>query len=149
MPDRLQGSSRARQPARQQPAPHPLVAGRLAPTYVRPGATALPGLAVGLLLGACSLGSEPGFSIFADPGKYQYYSCEQIAAELKTWSQKEQELKQLMDRADQGAGGSAVGLIAYKADYVAAGEEVEMLQATARDKKCPQAGTWQSNSAIR
>jgi hypothetical protein len=102
-----------------------------------------------LFLAACSLGSEPGFTVFADPGKYQFYSCEQVAGDLKYWLQREQELKQLMDRADQGAGGAAVGLIAYKADYVAAGEELDLLHAAAREKKCAQAESWRSDAAIR
>jgi hypothetical protein len=104
---------------------------------------------VGVLLSACSLGTEPGFTLFADPGKYQYHSCEQIASEMKFWTTREQELKSLMDRADQGAGGAAVGLIAYKADYVAAGEELDVLRATAREKNCAQAGSWRSDTAIR
>jgi hypothetical protein len=106
-------------------------------------------LAIGLLLGGCSSGSDSSFSLFAEPGKYQFHSCEQIAAAIKTWSAREQELKTLMDRADQSAGGSAIGLIAYKADYVAAGEEIDELKATARSKKCEQAASWRSDGVIR
>src|SRR5579864_7679227 len=104
-------------------------------------------LALSVLLGACSSGYDSSFSLFAEPGKYDYYSCDQIAAQIKSWAQKEQELKTLMDRADQSAGGTAVGLIAYKADYVAAGEELDQLKATAHSKKCDQAPTWRSDGA--
>jgi hypothetical protein len=103
----------------------------------------------GLLLAACSSVNDASFSVFVDPGKYLYHSCEQIAGAMKTWSQREQELKSLMDRADQSAGGTAVGLIAYKADYVAAGEELELLKSTARNKNCEQTAPWRSNTAIR
>jgi hypothetical protein len=106
-------------------------------------------LAAGLLLGACSSGPDSSFSLFAEPGKYQYHSCDQIAGEMKTWSRREQELKTLMDRADQSAGGAAVGIIAYKADYVAAGEELDLLRATAHSKKCDQAASWRSDGVIR
>ncbi len=102
-----------------------------------------------LLLAACSSVNDASFALFVDPGKYQYHSCEQIAGEMKTWSSREQELKSLMDRADQSAGGTAVGLIAYKADYVAAGEELELLKTTARRKNCEQAKAWRSDSVIR
>jgi hypothetical protein len=108
-----------------------------------------PVLAIGLLLGACSSGSDSSFSLFAEPGKYQFYSCDQIAAQIQAWSRREQELKTLMDRADQSAGGAAIGLIAYKADYVAAGEELDQLRATARGKKCDQAASWRSDGVIR
>ncbi|HEY6258348.1 MAG TPA: hypothetical protein VIY51_21400 [Xanthobacteraceae bacterium] len=89
------------------------------------------------------------FSLFAEPGKYAYHSCAQIAGEIKNWTRRQQELKFLMDRADQGVGGAAVGFIAYKADYVTAGEELELLRATGRSKKCEQDETWRSNTVIR
>ena len=37
---------------------------------------------------------------------------------------REQELRQLMDKAEQSAGGAVVNLLAYKADHVAAREEL-------------------------
>ena len=80
--------------------------------------------------GTCSTGGDTSFSLFVDPGKYQYHSCAQIVSETKTWSRREQELKSLMDKADQSTGGAAVGFIAYKAEYVAAGEELELLRST-------------------
>jgi hypothetical protein len=102
-----------------------------------------------LLLSGCSSGSDTNFTLFADPGKYQYYSCDQIAGEMKVWARREQELKSLMDRADQSAGGAAVGLIAYKADYVAAGEELDLLKTTAHNKNCDQSASWRSDGVIR
>jgi hypothetical protein len=111
------------------------------------------GLAVALLahtaLAACSTGSDSGFSLFADPGKYQYYSCEQIGGQIKGLAARRKELKSLMDRADQSVGGSAVGLIAYRGDYVAVGEELEVLQSTAHKKNCDQDQAWRSSTAIR
>jgi hypothetical protein len=103
----------------------------------------------GAMLAACSSSSDSGFSFFADPGKYDFYPCDQIAAQLKSWSTRMQELKSLMERADQSTGGAAIGFVAYKADYVAANEEVEMLQSTARSKNCAQDPAWRSNTAIR
>jgi hypothetical protein len=100
-------------------------------------------------LAACSSGSSTSFSIFAEPGKYAYYSCQQIAGQIKNWTQRQQELKSLMERADQSAGGAAVSLIAYRADYVAAGEELDQLRASAHDKKCDQDAAWGSSTVIR
>ena len=100
-------------------------------------------------LAACSSGSSTSFSIFAEPGKYAYYSCQQIAGQIKNWTQRQQELKSLMERADQSAGGAAVSLIAYRADYVAAGEELDQLHASAHDKKCDQDAAWGSSTVIR
>jgi hypothetical protein len=111
--------------------------------------TALGAILAGAMLAACSTGSETSFSIFVDPAKYEYYTCPQLAADLKGLLVRRQELKSLMDRADQSAGGAAVGFLAYKADYVSAGEELELLQSTVRSKKCDQDETWRSSTAIR
>src|SRR5262249_34684916 len=103
-----------------------------------------------LLLSACSsLGDNNPFTVFADPGKYEYYSCEQIAGQRKAWVLKEQELRQLMNRADQGTGGAVVNALAYKSDYVAASEELKVLDATARSKNCDTPENWRSNSSVR
>jgi hypothetical protein len=85
----------------------------------------------------------------ADPGKYQFSSCEQLAKHRQQWSSREQELRLLMDRAEQGAGGAFVNVLAYKADYVAASEELKVLDDTARTKNCNTPQSWQSNSVVR
>jgi hypothetical protein len=140
MPDgfaEIRLGSRAK-PVARRPAAHPMV-----------GIVLVCIVLAGAMLGACSSSGDTSFSLFVDPAKYQYHSCAQIAGEMKNWSGREHELKALMDRAEQGAGGAAVGLIAYKAEYVAAGEELELLQSTARSKKCDQDGTWHSSTVIR
>ena len=111
------------------------------------GALAASALAVGLA--ACSTAGDSSFTVFADPAKYLYYSCQQLAAQKKHWTTREQELQMLMDKAEQGAGGAVVNLIAYRADHVAATEELKMLDKTSRDKKCETPANWQSNSVIR
>jgi hypothetical protein len=98
---------------------------------------------------ACSSVSNNPLTVFADPGKYLYSTCEQIAGFRKIWSAKEQELKMLMDKADQGAGGAVVNVLAYKADYVAANEELKVLDVAARAKNCENPANWSSNSAVR
>ncbi len=124
-------------------------AGRRAPRAALLAAVRIGTVLAGALLAACSSSSDTSFSLFADPGKYEYYSCEQIAGQLKSLSDRVHELKSLMERADQSVGGTAVGFIAYKAEYVAANEEVATLQSTARSKNCAQDPAWRSNTAIR
>ena len=41
-----------------------------------------------------------------------------------------------MDKAEQASGGTVVSMIAYKADHVAAHEELKLIDATRRAKKC-------------
>jgi hypothetical protein len=109
------------------------------------------GLAAAAALTACSainIGSDP-LTVFADPGRYQYNTCEQIAGQRKNWANREQELKQLMDKADQSAGGAVVNVLAYRADYVAASEELKVLDSTARAKNCDRPENWKSNSSVK
>ena len=77
------------------------------------------------------------------------FGFEQIAGQRKSWSLKEEELRQLMNKADQGAGGAVVNVLAYKADHVAASEELKVLEATARSKNCDLPENWHSNSSVR
>src|SRR5215471_7288270 len=82
------------------------------PLARRPHARRLDGVALGCArfigglfaaaaLAACSsIGGDP-LTVFADPGRYQYNTCEQIAGQRKAWVAREQELKQLMDKAEQ------------------------------------------------
>ncbi len=100
------------------------------------------------LTGCSSLGENPT-TLFADPGKYQYSSCEQLAGARKTLSTREQELKMLMGRAEQSAGGALVNVLAYKTDYAAASEELKVLEIAAHSKHCNSAENWRSSSAIR
>jgi hypothetical protein len=101
------------------------------------------------LLSGCATPSDSSVTFFADPGKYQYSSCEQLASQRKSWTTRERDLKQLMDRAEQGAGGALVNVLAYKSDYVAATEELKVLESAARSKHCASPENWGSNSAIR
>jgi hypothetical protein len=68
---------------------------------------------------------------------------------MTVFADREHELKQLMDRADQSPGGGLVNVLAYKADYTAASEELQLLEAAARAKNCDAGANWQSNSAVR
>jgi hypothetical protein len=106
-------------------------------------------LIAGALLAGCASTADNPLTLFVDPGKYQYYSCEQIAAQRKNWSNRQSDLKLLMDKADQSAGGAVVNVLAYKADYVTAGEELKVLESTARTKNCTTPANWKSNSTIR
>jgi hypothetical protein len=87
---------------------------------------------VGLL--ASSYGGPTTF--FTDPGEYDYHNCEQLAEQRKNAAERDLELKLLMDKAEQGAGGAAVIVIAYQSDYIMAREELKVIDAAARVKNC-------------
>lgn len=97
---------------------------------------------------ACSTGGDVGITFLADPGKYEFYDCEQLARDLGGLTKHQQDLKSLIDRAEQTATGTAVGVIAYRADYASVAEDIRLLNAAARDKHCQQNEGWRSSGAI-
>jgi hypothetical protein len=99
-------------------------------------------------LAGCA-GAVDGPLLFTDPGKYQFHNCEQLATAAKGQIQRQQELKDLINKAEQGAGGIIVSLMAYRSDYVAVEEDLRMIETTARNKNCATPTTWQSNAVIR
>jgi hypothetical protein len=52
-----------------------------------------------VLLAACASAIESPFTVFADPGKYEWYSRDQLVPQRKLWESKEKELKLLMEKA--------------------------------------------------
>jgi hypothetical protein len=112
-------------------------------------------LIVAGLLAACS---ETGmssfttgnpFTVFADPGEFEFLDCEQLLPRRNGFVARAQELKLLMDKAEQGTGGAIVNVIAYEADYVTAREQIKVVEETARIKKCNFPDIPQGSAAIR
>ena len=87
--------------------------------------------------------------LLADPAKYQYHTCEQLATATKSVTTRRQELATLIERAEQGAAGAIVGTIAYKSEYTAVGQDLRLIEATARSKNCVTTSTWRSNAVIQ
>jgi len=88
------------------------------------------------LLGGCASGAGDGPYFFADAGKYQFHNCDQLAAASKQKLTRQRELKELIDKAEQAAGGQIVSVLAYRSDYVAVNEELQVIDSTIREKKC-------------
>ena len=74
----------------------------------------------GLFLSGCSPVAMGPTTFLTDPGKYDYHNCEQLAEQRKKAADRELELKLLMDKAEQAAGGAAISVIAYQSDYILA-----------------------------
>src|SRR5215510_8044981 len=92
-------------------------------------------VAVCALVTGCATSEGPYF--FADEGKYRFHSCEQLATVSKQKHERQRDLKELIDKAEQAAGGQIVSVLAYRSEYVAVNEEVQVIDSTVRDKNCP------------
>jgi hypothetical protein len=99
-------------------------------------------LLVPAILAACTSALENPVTVFADPGKYEFHNCEQLAVQRIAAKTRQEELKRLMNRAEQSTGGTLVNVLAYKGDYVAVTEELKVIDMTLRVKKCPTAENW-------
>jgi hypothetical protein len=102
-----------------------------------------------LALAACASSGDEAPTIFTDPGKFQYYNCEQLATSNKSVLARQKALQTLIDKAGEGAAGTFVGAIAYKTDYISTTEDLRLIKAAIRDKNCAGSPTWLSNTAIR
>jgi hypothetical protein len=104
------------------------------PPVVQPLRRVVPWLALCALVTGCATSDGPYF--FADAGKYQFHSCEQLAVASKQKHDRQRELKELIDKAEQAAGGQIVSVLAYRSDYVAVNEELQVIDSAVREKNC-------------
>ena len=70
------------------------------------------------------------------PGKYIFYTCDEIATLIKNYTARHEELRQLMERASTDPAGRLIGTMTYESDYISAEGELRDLRATAADKNC-------------
>ena len=70
------------------------------------------------------------------PAKFQFLRCEDIAKRLAATQTREQELLTLMERANTGAGGTAVNMLVYGPDLQTVQSELRQLRESAVEKRC-------------
>lgn len=101
----------------------------------------------GGMLTGCGLGNGPG-SLIVDPGKFDSYHCNDLVARWKLNNAKEQELRNLIDRAAQAPGGTVIGTLTYRSDYESVLTEKRIIQQQAAEKNCELTATYQSDQGV-
>jgi hypothetical protein len=76
------------------------------------------------------------FSIYAAPGKYDFLDCAGITNRLKAQSARETQLRELMTRANEAAGGSIVSAVVYQDDFNTVHADIRALRKAAEEKRC-------------
>jgi hypothetical protein len=99
-------------------------------------------------LAGCSASSDPG-AFLVDPGRYDAYRCNDLAARWKVLTARETELRGLMDKASEGGGGTVIGSLAYRTDYDAVRSDEKLLLRIAAEKNCGFNPSLQSDQIIR
>jgi hypothetical protein len=92
---------------------------------------------LGAGLGGCAnVGDSFASVAFVDPAKYQQYDCKQLEAERKYLATRTAELQGLIAKAETGTGGSVVGELAYRNDYISARASSKLADETWQQNKC-------------
>jgi hypothetical protein len=98
---------------------------------------------------ACSTSSNVNVMLFADPGKYEYHTCEQILKAGEAVAAREAKLRQLIQKAEQTTGGGLVSTVAYRGEHRTVVEELAVIDTVSRQKNCLTPPTWRSTTAIQ
>jgi len=98
---------------------------------------------------ACSTSSKVDVMLFADPGKYEYHTCDQILKAGTAVAQREAKLRELIQKAEQSTGGTLVSTVAYRGEHRTVVEELGVIDTVSRRKKCLTPPTWRSTTAIQ
>ena len=98
-------------------------------------------IAIGLpaLLTSCAAGPHAE-NFYVAPGKYVLYDCAQLADAAAQFEKRDRELKALMARARQGAGGELVSAFAYEPDYYSNLGELKDVRREQAEKNCAAGG---------
>ena len=97
----------------------------------------------------CATPGDSSLTFFADPAKYQYSSCEQLAVHRQTWDNQRAGTEAADGPRRTGGWRAVVNVLAYKGDYAAATEELKLLERAARSRHRSTPENWSSSSAIR
>jgi hypothetical protein len=93
------------------------------------------GLCTGL--GGCAnVGDSFASAAFVDPAKYDQYDCKQLEGERKMLATRTAELQGLIAKAETGVGGSVVGELAYRNDYISARAQAKLTEEMWQRNKC-------------
>lgn len=109
-------------------------------------------LAVGCLVSAfCLAGctSEQLSSAVVKPAKYSHFTCKEIETTGVGEVRRERELKELIEKAEQGAGGKLAAAVAYQSEYLSVQGKLRELEAAAVDKNCKMSWRTASEQAVQ
>ena len=99
-------------------------------------AIAVAGAALTAALAGCAMSDDQLARLVVAPDKYALYNCAEIAREAQAAAAREQQLQQLMAKANVDASGRLVSAVAYRPDYLTVRGELNELHAAAAAKHC-------------
>ena len=107
-------------------------------------------IAAVVALGGCgSLKTDGVASLAVDPARYEGLHCKDLVSQWNTLTAREKQLRNLMDKASEGGGGTVVATVAYRSDYETVLQQEKVLKRTAADKNCELEQSYNSDQGIR
>ena len=107
-------------------------------------------VAAAVALGGCgSLGTDGVASLAVDPARYEGYHCKDLVSQWNGLIAREKQLRNLIDKASEGGGGTVIAAVAYRSDYDTVLEQDKVLKRTAADKNCELEHSYNSDQGIR
>jgi hypothetical protein len=86
--------------------------------------------------GGCSTSLDDIGSTAVDPAKFTFYKCPDLIQRNTVTLKREMELRELMQKAESGAGGQFVSALAYQSEYLSVRGDLNLIQKVAAEKNC-------------
>jgi hypothetical protein len=103
-----------------------------------------------VVLGGCgSLRTDGVTSLVVDPARYEGFHCKDLVGQWNGLVAREKQLRNLIDKASDGAGGTVIATVAYRSDYDTVLEQEKVLKRTAAEKNCELEHNYNSDQGIR
>ena len=83
------------------------------------------------------------------PGKYRFYSCEELTKRGYELVKREKELSEQIQKAKQGPGGEIAIALAYQSEYSTAVGDLQEIDVVGLEKKCVLRHRPMSDRAVR
>ncbi len=104
---------------------------------------------LGLALAGCgSLSDDAAGRAMVAPGRFDVFPCPNIDERIQAVRTRRIELEQLMARSSQSPAGEFVNALAYRAEYVQSGGELQELARASAEKKCATESQWSSGRQV-
>ena len=88
-----------------------------------------------LPLAGCA-GAVDTQGLFVQPGKFRFLPCKDLNLRMATAAKRERELNSLVERANEGPGGSVISRLIYGPELAQARADQREIQQTINEKNC-------------
>ena len=87
------------------------------------------------LSAACAGGFDPGYSVVTQD-RFDFMACPEIISQRNTWTTREKQLRDLVEKAESSPGGIIVSATAYRSELLHARTHLRLVQQAAQEKGC-------------